>query len=501
MLSFSSTGTHEYCCTIVKVPEVNPIEGSDFLGTVEIAGQNIVVRKDQVKEGDIMLYASNECQLDSEFLKVNNLFQDPSLNANYPEWQNINEAIQKSVEEGDKIELQAKLKGMSGYFNKAGRVRTIKLKGVQSFGFLFTVNELVKYCPKLVDYDFSSHVNEDFDTIDGKLFVQAYVPQKVETSFKSSFEKKRNKRLKRFDTIIPGEFMFHYDTQPLGKNIEKVLLPDNDVTITAKLHGTSVILANVKCKIPKRFSLLRSVGNVLAKIGTFKILHRDDFNIAYRYIWSSRSVIKNRFINKAAKNYYDVDVWSYVAEKMKAAIPEGWTVYGEIVGYLPGTSTFIQKGYDYGCKPGECKLMPYRITTNLPDTVGKYEWDVEDVRAWTEKMMRENECLHDLLIPIDILWHGEMKALFPEIAEDDKFSETAYNLIVGEFGQEMFGLEKKESLCKSKVPREGIVLRIDKDSFPEAFKYKSVKFMTHEAFEIDKGEKDIEMENNFSYNQ
>lgn len=491
LLSFSSIGTHEYCCTVIKVPEVKPIEGSDFLGFVEIAGQTIVVRKDKVTAGDIMLYASNECQLSSEFLRVNNLFQDPELNANYELWQSVNEALQKAEDEDEKAVLQQKMKSLSGYFNKTGRVRTIKLKGMQSFGFLFTTNELVKFCPKFKDFDFFAHVDEDFDTVDGQIFVQAYVPYKVEKTFKTA-DSKKNNRLKRFDTIIPGEFMFHYNTQPLGKNIEKVLKPDHKLVISTKLHGTSIILANVKCKIPKRFSLIRSIGNLLAKIKPLASLHRDDFIVDYRYIWSSRSVIKNRWINKSKSDFYDVDVWGWVADKMKDYVPQGMTVYGEVVGYLPGTQTFIQQKYDYGCKPGECKLMPYRITTSNEDGT-KHEWAVEEVRDWTKNLMQE---LGDAtwLIPIEVLWAGETGALFPDLDPEMHFQENAFEEI-----KTMFGLEKNEPLCKTKVPREGIVIRIEDDPLAEAFKYKSVKFMSHEAAEIDKGAKDMEMQENAAY--
>lgn len=38
-----------------------PIENSDFLAYTKVFNDIIVVRKDQVHEGDLMFYASNEC--------------------------------------------------------------------------------------------------------------------------------------------------------------------------------------------------------------------------------------------------------------------------------------------------------------------------------------------------------------------------------------------------------------------------------------------------------
>lgn len=42
----------EYSCAVVRVGELIPVEGSDFLAKTNVFGTQIVVRKDQVKEGD-----------------------------------------------------------------------------------------------------------------------------------------------------------------------------------------------------------------------------------------------------------------------------------------------------------------------------------------------------------------------------------------------------------------------------------------------------------------
>ena len=45
----------------------------------------------------------------------------------------------------------------------------------------------------------------------------------------------------------------------------------------------------------------------------------------------------------------------------------------------------------------------------------------------------------------------------------------------------------------TKMPREGIVIRIQDDPVAEAFKLKCIKFLEKEAKNIDKGEVDMEM--------
>ena len=73
LLTKSKNFKSEYCCTVVQIGEVNPIEGSDFLGTTLVEGRTIVVRKDQINVGDIVFYAANETQLAQYFLFSNNL--------------------------------------------------------------------------------------------------------------------------------------------------------------------------------------------------------------------------------------------------------------------------------------------------------------------------------------------------------------------------------------------------------------------------------------------
>lgn len=226
VFTLSEKAKLEYSCTVVQIGEVKPIEGSDFLGSTLVNGNPIVVRKDQIKEGDIMIYAPIETVLNKQFLSANNLFEigERELNSNYKE-------VQSLIDEGKKDDA----KKLVGFFNKHGRVKMIRLRGCPSMGFLIEKESLVKWKPKLQDVDFSQYVDKDFDTIDGELFVKVYVPYvpPVRTRDKSA---KRDKRLKRFSRLIEGEFKLHYDTSQLARNIH-LIKPDDKVVITNKLHG------------------------------------------------------------------------------------------------------------------------------------------------------------------------------------------------------------------------------------------------------------------------
>lgn len=133
MLTKSKDFLQEYCATVVKIGAITPIEGSDFLGTTIVNGFSIIVRKDLIHEGDIMIYCPIETQLDNGFLSANNLYEwsNRHLNLNYEE---VEDCINQ-----DGIEVAKK---MVGFFNKYGRVRILRLRGQASMGYLTSIQSL-----------------------------------------------------------------------------------------------------------------------------------------------------------------------------------------------------------------------------------------------------------------------------------------------------------------------------------------------------------------------
>lgn len=453
---------YEYCCSIVKIGELTPIENSDFLATTNVNGFPVVVRKDDIKEGDIMIYAPIETELNGDFCKVNNLYSDSEMN-------------QDSTKKG--------------YFNKYGRVRIVKLRGEESMGYLFSKAELETYIGEKIE---TLPVGQNFDMINGKLFVKAYVPRvKEPNETRSSGSNRRNKRLKKLNRIIPGEFSFHYDTQMLESNMLK-FIPDDTISITVKLHGCSAIIGNVKVFAPKwEGGLYEKIFNHLPKFLRFT-------KTKYDYVYSSRSVIINDDINPNRGIGFDngsvQDNIKFYGELFKKynIIPQGMTIYGEIVGYYRGKNTPIQKldkDYDYGCEKGTNKLMIYRISQVI-DGKTAFEWDIPEIYQWTVKLMNDYPEIAQYIHPIDILYHGKFKDLYPEL---DTTIHWGRNVLKNLKDEGKWFMEKNEPLCKNKVPREGIVVRKINDPIKEAFKLKTMKFRFKECESVDKGQADIEM--------
>jgi hypothetical protein len=217
----------------------------------------------------------------------------------------------------------------------------------------------------------------------------------------------------------------------------------------------------------------------------------------YDLVYSSRTVIKNDDLNPdKGVGYYSSDVWGEYGKLLKPYISKGMEIFGEIFGYETGTSRMIQKGYDYGCKVGENRLMIYRIRTKNEDGTHK-EWDMKDVVEWsnTLKWVLNRDGLDENKIMLTpMLYSGTLRELYPEFSTEYHWRENVLEALKND---KMFGMEEMEPLNITKMPREGIVIRIQDDPVAEAFKLKCIKFLEKEAKNIDKGEVDMEMANNY----
>lgn len=513
-----------YVATICRVGEIHPIEGADKICRTIVNGYDIVVGKD-TKEGDIVVYVPVETAICDGFLAANNLYEisEWERNANHVEVGELLNKVEEAKAAGDTEkadELYKEAKSMVGYFNKRNRVRIVTLKGIASNGFVAGVNSLVKYDKELANIDWESLVDTQFNHIGDEEFCWKYIPPVKEHPERNSQKhfNKRMKKIKRFDRLVENQFAFHYDTVKLeGANIAKFLNPDSMVTITTKVHGTSIILANIL--VNRKLSVWEKIKKFFgAKVQLTE----------YGNVYSSRSVIKNRYVNPGkGHDFYGVDIWGCVNRDFAPYLEKGMTVYGEVAGYIEGSDKMIQKVHDYGCKVGQWKFMPYRIT--VTDELGNTtEWNVEQVDAWTHKLVEEHPELADKVLFLEILYHGRCGDIFPELDETMHWHENFLQALKND--KERFYMEETEHLChlyeseavaakelyekavsekqakktiaklmkeyekweNMRAPHEGVVIRIDDDPRAEAFKVKCNRHYMYEALQHDSGEVDIE---------
>lgn len=346
-----------------------------------------------------------------------------------------------------------------GFFEKDGRVRAIKmLKGtVKSQGFLLPFERLQAFSEAVKDFE----EGLEFDTVGKEVIVKKYEVE--EKKVPTKFKKGRGAKISR---LVNNQFHFHCDTLKLQNNI-RAIKPEDEISITAKYHGSNSVLSNILTKVkPKWYHKL------------YDLLGIDYVKTKYDDIYASRRVVKNQdYIDSNQKGYYKEDIW-YTALKDKGLfgkIPKGFTIYGEIVGFTP-SGQYIQKGYDYGCEGNESDIYVFRVThTNADGLVT--ELNYSQIKQFCEQLG---------IKVVDLYYQGKASDF---VGSTENFHEDFYNKI-----QELY-LEKDCTKCKNDVPDEGVVVRVEDLFECKVFKAKSFRFLEQETKSLDKGESSIEDQN------
>jgi hypothetical protein len=232
------------------------------------------------------------------------------------------------------------------------------------------------------------------------------------------------------------------------------------------VHNSSAVFSNVLTNRP-----LKWYETLLLKLGV------NIETAEYGNVYSSRKVIKNKSINtEVTGGFYKTDVWGHINNEVKDLIPKGVTLYGEIVGYLPGENKEIQPGYHYSVQQNTCELFVYRITnTNTDGVVTEYTWS--QIKQFCTKYGLKH---------VPEFFYGFAKDLYPDIKVDGYWNRNVLERLMTDFN-----LEKKCRYNPGK-PAEGIVIRQEKlyDCIP--LKLKSFAFMQYETKLLDAGTTDIE---------
>jgi hypothetical protein len=433
-MKFDKPINENYCATVVTIKHLIPLENCDNIQATIIFGNSIIISKD-TKVGDVGIYFPAETQLSDEYTKANNLYRHS----------------EKNIDPDKK-----------GYIEDNRRIRTMKMRGNQSCGLFMPLDSVAPF----VDITLLNE-GDSFDKIGDTPICQKYISHKQKGLPGSKQSRKKIKQSK----LIENQFNFHTDTSQLGKNVH--VFKENDiVSITYKMHGTSVIISKLICKkkINIFLKLLRLIG--------IKIVDTE-----YDNIYASRRVIKNDDM-KMSNHFYDVDIWGMANEKIKDFLMDGMTIYAEIVGYLP-TGAGIQSGkgkvFDYGCAENCFEVYIYRITyTNTHGDV--FEFSAKQVQDW---------CKERGLNAVPELFYGKIGDVIYDSQYYDNnlsFGDNILNVLRNKY------LEKKCFMCKNNLPAEGIVVRKETNGI-DAFKFKSFAFLKMETEELDKGTEDIEEEN------
>ncbi len=337
--------------TTIKEILVHP--NADKLEIAVVYGFNVIIRKEQYKVDDSVIYVPIDSVLPFEL--ENKLFGPDS-----------------------KIKL-----------NK-GRVKQIKIRSVHSQGMLIDLTDANIKKPVLED-DYAE-----------TLGITKYEPpaaafQGANTSNKK-IKEKENPHFSKYGGL--DNFKWFPDLFEEGEL----------VSVTEKIHGSNI-----------RFGKVPYVANSLWR----KILKFFKLTPEYEWVYGSNNVQLQQ--RNGHKGYYGEDVYGKLLEKYDAKnkVHPGEIWYGELYG------DGIQKGYTYGCKPGEHKLVVFDVKLT-GDNESKDKIKLEFMNAYD----------------------------FQKYANDRGF-ETPPELMLGPFNKTRIKeLTKGDSvLVPSQKVREGIVIK------------------------------------------
>lgn len=418
-----------YFARFVTLQDFEAIPKADNIQHAVINNNRVIVAK-TYEAGTKGIYFPIECQINKELLSKNNLFENALIN---------DDATKK------------------GFFDKHGRVRAVKLRGAVSEGFFAPLEYVEKWLGiPAAEWD-KVKDNMEFDIIDGKEVCKKYV---VQTQVQNAPRVKQKGKVKAKSRILDGQFSFHYSTPRLTDNAH-LINPDDIITISCKMHGSSLVSAKLLKK--RKLSIWEKIKHFF---GANVILSE------YDYCWASRTVLKSEY---ESSHWYKSDIWLKGHQLIQHALEEKQTFYAELVGWTGPGGGMIQKGYSYGCQPGEMDAYVYRITTTEPDG-SVYEWSMDEVVDF---------CARKGIKCVPIVYHGPAKELFADLDITTHWNREFIDRL-----KAMEPMEKDCPYCTEKVPYEGVCVRVSGKDV--ALKLKAAAFSERETKQLDKGEVDIE---------
>lgn len=407
-----------YAATVVALETIVPLEGCDNVVGTPIFGFQAIVSKDS-KPGDLGIVFPAESQLSVEFCKKNNLFRHADLNED---------------------------ESQKGYIEDNRRVKAMKFRGHRS-DCLFMPLTSLSYIDGLEIENLRQ--GDTFDKIGDHDICNKYVIKR--TRNEARLEKNKDKFIRVDKKFLPE----HYDTDQYYRNKDAV--PENrDVIVTQKLHGTSIRVGNTV--VARKHNLRER----LAKLAGVKVAETE-----HDYVYGSRKVIKD--VNNPNQNhFYGSDLWSEEGAKLQGSLPEGFVVYGELVGWS-AVGTPLQKNYTYQVPDGTCDLYIYRIAFVGDDGfICDLSWD--QVREF---------CKDRGLKTVPELWRGKHKDFVVEDYLDKRFRDEGYINAI--------------PLDKESPVDEGVCIRVDGIA-PYILKAKGEQFYAHETKMLDEEALDMEAE-------
>jgi len=399
---------------VVRLQNVRKHPNADRLQLATVLGTQVVIGLD-MEENALVLYFDSNLRLGAEFIRYNNLSSSAELNE----------------------DPKAK-----GYFPKSGRVRAQKFRGSFSNGFVAPINSIFKIpdvnldgmsMPGIVEGLEFTHFN------DVEICSKYIIPVAMPVAFNARSRRCKRRQAERLF------FWRHWDTKQLMRCLNQIGDEGRLVYVEEKIHGTS-----------------GRTGHVLVKN-----------NRAWWQFWIPREEWKIVSGTRRVDNLsgHIGDVRQSIEDQVRSHLHKGEQIYYEIFGYN-FTGKAIQDGFSYGCRPGEFKVVLYRVTiTTLDGTC--YDLDREQVYARAREL--------NMLVPS----HHEY------IMGDECARRLCENLQNVDFVK-LKGASLRSSLDEDTL-LEGLVFWFqDDEGHWTCLKHKSEEFLEFTSKQVDEGAGDVE---------
>lgn len=422
-MSFNPPENINYAAVVVRLPQAHVLPGLDNLVGVPLFGYHVLTQKEGYELGALRVLFVAETQLDAEYARENNLYREATLN--------------KDADE-------------TGYLEPNARVKAIRLRKQPSNALLMPLESLA-----YTGYDVSTlKVGDAFDELNGHVICRKYVvpgkgaPQGLKApKVRSGIDEKH--------------FPQHTDTEHLFRNLHRFREDYYQVT-TQKLHGTSARFGSIPVtrELTRFERLLRWFG--------YNVKDAD-----YKIVPGSRRTIKGK---ADGNDYYTSDIWDEYAKRLEGLIPDGYVVYGELIGWETKDKP-IQKNYTYNLPPGQMEFYVYRVATvNHQGVIADLSWAA--VKEFCD--MRGIKYVPEL-------WQGMNSEIYP--GDEDR----VVAIVSEAYLDKRLADEYPTALPLSdpKTVDEGVCVRVE-GIVPRIFKAKSPIFYEHETKQLDKGEVDLE---------
>ena len=404
---------------VVRLTNVRKHPNADRLQIATVLGTQVIIGLD-MKEDDLVIYFDSNLRLSAKYIRWNNLSSCAELN-NDPK--------------------------VKGYFPKTGRVRAQKLRGSLSNGFVAPIASALVLPEVLSDVKPKDFVEGLEFTHVGDMEICSKYIIPVSMPGAPGSRKRKNKIREEIQN-----FWAHWDTKQVMRCLNQIGDESRVFYFEEKVHGTS-----------------GRTGNVLVKN-----------NRPWWKFWipceSWRIVSGTRRVDGITGHLYNVR--RAIEDQLRPHLHRGEQAYYEIFGYDINGSE-IQKGFPYGCRPGEFKVLLYRVTVTTLDG-HCYDLDREQVYARAKEL--------GLLVPPHHEYIGD-RELVKSFCEEFHLAPFVQ---IRESGDSTSSQSLRSSFDKNTLFEGYVIWFQDDDGHWTCLKHKSEEFLEFTSKQVDEGEGDVE---------